>query len=171
MRADNSRHLIAAARRRAEQTRERAIAVLRRMDATGQRITFDSVSRAAGVSRSWLYAQQDLRAEIQRLRQRHPATPPAQAPPHRQRASDSSLLRRLEAATARIRQLEADNQQLRDALARALGERRAIEVLGQRNGRDTPNGELAENNQAVLSGIARRPVKDTSTSYRRRSKP
>jgi len=48
---------IAAARRRAEQTRERAIAALRLMDATGQRITFDAVSRAAGVSRSWLYAQ------------------------------------------------------------------------------------------------------------------
>ena len=138
MQADNSRHVIAAARRRAEQTRERAIAALRRMDATGQRITFNTVSRAAGVSRSWLYAQQDLRAEIQRLRQRHPATPPPQVPPQRQRASDTSLLRRLEAATARIRRLETDNQQLRDALARALGERRAIEVLGQVNGRDTP---------------------------------
>ena len=135
---DNPRHVIAAARRRAEATRERAIAELRRMDAAGQRITFDSVSRAAGVSRSWLYAQQDLRAEIQRLRQRHPATPPPQVPPQRQRASDTSLLRRLEAATARIRRLETDNQQLRDALARALGERRAIEVLGQVNGRDTP---------------------------------
>ena len=138
MRADNSRHVIAAARRRAEQTRQRAVTALRRMDATGQRITSDSVSRAAGVSRSWLYAQPDLRAEIQRLRQRHPATPPWQAPPQRQRASDTSLLRRLEAATARIRHLETDNQQLRDALARALGERRAIEVLGPVNGRDTP---------------------------------
>ena len=138
MRADNSHHVIAAAHRRAEQTRQRAIAALRRMDATGQRITFDAVSRAAGVSRSWLYAQQDLRAEIQRLRQRHPAAPPAPVPPQRQRASASSLPRRLEAAAARIRHLEADNQQLRDALARALGERRAIEVLGQMNGRDTP---------------------------------
>ena len=138
MRADNSRHVIAAAHRRAEQTRQRAVIALRRLDATGQRITFDAVSRAAGVSRSWLYAQQDLRAEIQRLRQRHPATPPPQVPPHRQRASDSSLLRRLEASTARIRQLEADNRQLRDALARALGERRAIDVLGEMNGRDTP---------------------------------
>jgi hypothetical protein len=137
MRADNSHHVIAAAQRRAERTRQRAVTALRRMDATGQRITFDSVSRAAGVSRSWLYAQQDLRAEIQRLRQRHPATPP-QVPPQRQRASDTSLLRRLEAATARIRHLETDNQQLRDALARALGEHRAIEVLGQMNGRDTP---------------------------------
>jgi Family of unknown function (DUF6262) len=171
MRADNSRHVIAAAHRRAEQTRQRAVTALRRMDATGQRITFDAVSRAAGVSRSWLYAQPDLRAEIQRLRQRHPATAPAQAPPHRQRASDTSLLRRLEAATARIRQLETDNQQLRDALARALGERRVIEVLGQKNDRDTPSEQPAENNQAVLSGIARRPVKDTSTSHRRRSKP
>jgi len=134
MRADNSRHVIAAARRRAEQTRQRAVTA----DATGQPITFDAVSRAAGVSRSWLYAQPDLRAEIQRLRQRHPATPPWQAPPQRQRASDTSLLRRLEAATARIRHLETDNQQLRDALARALGERRAIEVLGPVNGRDTP---------------------------------
>jgi hypothetical protein len=54
MRADNSQHVIAAARRRAEQTRQRAIAALRRMDATGQRITFDAVSREARVSRSWL---------------------------------------------------------------------------------------------------------------------
>ena len=118
MRTDNSRHVIAAARRRAEQTRQRAVTTLRRMDATGQPITFDAVSRAAGVSRSWLYAQDDLRTEIQQLRQRHPATLPPQAPPQRQRASDTSLLRRLEAATARIRRLETDNQQLRDALAR-----------------------------------------------------
>jgi Family of unknown function (DUF6262) len=138
MRADNSRHVVAAAHRRAEQTRQRAVAALRRMDATSQRITFDAVAREAGVSRSWLYTQDDLRAQIGRLRQRHPATSPAPVPPQRQRASASSLLRRLEAATARIRHLEADNQQLRDALARALGERRATEVLAHTGGRDTP---------------------------------
>ena len=132
MRADNSRHVIAAAHRRAEQTRQRAIAALRRMDATGQRITFDAVAREACVSRSWLYAQDDLRVQIERLRQRHPAAPEAPVPPQRQQASASSLLRRLEAATARIRHLEADNQQLRGALARALGERRTADVLGQK---------------------------------------
>jgi Family of unknown function (DUF6262) len=134
MRADNSRHVVAAARRRAAQTRQRAITALRRMDAAGQRITFDAVAREAGVSRSWLYAQDDLRTQIEQLRQRHPAAPAALNPPQRQQASASSLLRRLEAATDRIRRLEADNQQLRDALARALGERRAADVLG----RDTP---------------------------------
>lgn len=138
MPADNSHHVIAAARRRAERTRQRAIAALRRMDATGQHITFDAVAREAGVSRSWLYAQDDLRAQIERLRQRHPATPSAPVPPRRQQASASSLLRRLEAATARIRRLEADNQQLHDALAQALGERRAAEVLGHNGIHDTP---------------------------------
>src|SRR5258707_7151328 len=138
MRADNTHHVIRAARRRAEQTRERAVAALRRMDATGQRITFETVAKQARVSKSWLYSRQDLRDEIARLRDRHPVAPSAPAPPQRQRASDSSLLRRLEAATTRIRSLEADNQQLRDALARALGERRAAEVIGQPGSRDTP---------------------------------
>ncbi len=108
MRADNSRHIITAARHRAEQTRQRAIAALRRLDAAGQPISFDAVARQASVSRSWLYAQQDLRTEIQRLRQ-----------------------------------LEADNQQLRDALARAFGERRANGALRQAS-RDTPNENSSE---------------------------
>jgi len=138
MRADNTCYVIQAAQHRAQQTRQRAVTTLRRMDAAGQRITFDAVSREAAVSRSWLYAQDELRAEIERLRQRHPAAAAAPVPPQRQRASETSLLRRLEAATARIRQLEADNQQLRDALARALGELRAADVLGQASHRDTP---------------------------------
>ena len=48
MRADNSHHVIQAAQRRAQQTRQRAVTALRRMDATGQRITFDAVAREAG---------------------------------------------------------------------------------------------------------------------------
>jgi hypothetical protein len=128
MRADSTVHIIEAARRRAEQTRQRAIAALRRMDAAGQRITFDAVSSEAGVSRSWLYAQHDLRAQIERLRARQqhaPASPPV---PGRQRATPASLLRRLEGATARIRALESENQQLREALERALGEQRAAAI-------------------------------------------
>ena len=79
MRADNSRHIVAAARQRAEQARQRAVTTLRRMDATGQQITFDAVAASASVSRSWLYAQTDLRAQIEALRQRqrrHPRPRP-----------------------------------------------------------------------------------------------
>ncbi len=144
MPADNTRHLRAAAQRRAEQTRRRAVAALRRMDAAGTPITLNSLAREARVSRSWLYTQHDLRAEVERLRRRHqpPTAPPV--PPERQRASDASLLQRLHAATERIRRLEHDNQQLRDALARALGERRTTDILGRQGGRDTPNGKPAK---------------------------
>ena len=144
MRADNSRHLIKAAQQRAEQTRRRAVAALRRMDASGETISFESVAREAGVSRSWLYAQADLRHVIERHRGRHQKQPSSAVPPERQRASDTSLLRRLEAATERIRHLESDNRELRDALAQALGEQRTSAILGTRSRRDTPNKTSSE---------------------------
>ncbi|MGW0886263.1 DUF6262 family protein [Streptomyces sp. NPDC002671] len=77
MRADNSPHVIAAARQRAAATRARAIVAMRRMDTAGQPVTFDVVAREAGVSRSWLYTQPDLRAEIAGLRERHGPAPVA----------------------------------------------------------------------------------------------
>jgi hypothetical protein len=92
MRADNTRHIIAAAHQRHELTRAKAIQALRTLDAEGSPVTFEAVAQAAAVSRSWLYAQADVRAEIERLRaayRRAPATPV----PARQRSSDASLLR------------------------------------------------------------------------------
>lgn len=116
----------------------------RRLDQAGTAITFDAVAREAGVSRSWLSSQADLRGEIQALRARR--QPPASTPRtrHRQAASDASLLRRLEAATQRIRQLEEDNRQLREALAEALGATRAARITGKNSRRDTPGQQAAE---------------------------
>jgi hypothetical protein len=122
MRADNSHHVIAAARQRSQATKRRAVAALRRIDNAGMPINFDAVAREAKVSRSWLYNQPDLRTEIERLRGRQ--RPTARAIPDRQRATDASLHQRLQIATDRIRQLETDNQRLRQALAEALGARR-----------------------------------------------
>ncbi|MFJ9908755.1 DUF6262 family protein [Streptomyces sp. NPDC101152] len=98
--------------------------ILRGIPGFGRGVTFETVAKQAGVSRSWLYAQPDLRAEIERLRAAHRREPRSPVPA-RQRTSDASLLRRLEAANARIRRLTEENQQLREQLARALGEQRA----------------------------------------------
>lgn len=130
MRADNSRHIVAAARQRHEYTRAKAVQALRTLDAEGQHVTFQAVAGRADVSRSWLYAQPDLRAEIERLRrvqQRAPESPV----PVGQRASDTSLLRRLEVANDRIQSLVNENRNLRDQLARALGELRDLRTRGR----------------------------------------
>ena len=123
MRADNSIHLATAARQRHEHTRAKAIAAMHELDRTGAMLTFESVARHAGVSRSWIYTQTDLKDEIGRLRaQRRPE--PRTPLPARQRASDDSLRRRLEIANRRNRELADENQRLRRQLACALGQLR-----------------------------------------------
>jgi Family of unknown function (DUF6262) len=124
MRADNTAPLRSAARRRRELTRAKAIRALRELGHAGTPVTFETAARAAGVSRSWLYTQNDIRAEIERLRH---ATRQAPAPPipASQRASDASLRQRLAEASNRNRQLAQENQQLRRQLAHALGDQRA----------------------------------------------
>ena len=56
----------------------------------------------------------------------------------RQGASAASLLRRLELAHQRIKQLTDDNRRLRDQLARAHGQRRAERQTGPTRVRSTP---------------------------------
>lgn len=135
MRADNSRHIVEAAHRRSEYTRSKAIQALRELDAAGQSVTFEAVAKRAGVSRSWLYGQPDLRTEVESLRAARRRASAFQLP-SRQRTSDASLLRRLEAANMRVRQLIEENRRLRDQLAHALGEQRADRIMTER-GRGT----------------------------------
>ena len=123
MRADNTGPLISTAQRRRELTRAKAIKALRELDHAGTPVTFETVARAGGVSRSWLYSQRDSRIEIERLRAatRRAPSPPI---PTSQRASDDSLRHRLQEANKRNRGLAEDNARLRRQLAHALGDQR-----------------------------------------------
>ena len=123
MRPDN---LTAAAAQRHELTRAKAIQALRELDRAGAPVTFASVASAAGISRSWLYTQPDLRGQIQELR--NTAAPSGPALPARQRASDPSLRARLAVALERNHQLAGENARLRRQLARALGDQRSARL-------------------------------------------
>jgi hypothetical protein len=122
MRADNSIHLTTAARQRHEHTRAKAIAAMHELDRAGAVLTFESVARHAGVSRSWIYTQTDIKDEIRRLRELNRRQP--SLTPSSQRASDDSLRQRLEIANRRNRELADENQRLRRQLACALGHNR-----------------------------------------------
>jgi hypothetical protein len=144
MRADNSIHLVAAAQQRHELTRAKAIAAMHELDRAGAVITFESVARHAGVSRSWIYTQPDIKDEIHRLRAQHRG--PTAPIPSPQRASGESLRRRLEISNRRNRELADENQQLRRQLANALGQLRD-------NGRTRPAARqsVAHRNSVTIS--------------------
>jgi hypothetical protein len=120
MRPDAAAPLAQAAARRHELTRAKAIQALRELDRAGTPVTFAAVASAAGISRSWLYAQPDIRDQIQRLRATRNGTP-ASAIPASQRATEASLHARLTAVLQRNQALADENARLRRQLAHALG--------------------------------------------------
>ena len=117
----NHNPLAAAAARRHELTRSRAVQALRELDRSGVPVTFAGVAQAAGISRSWLYTQPDISGQIRRLRQETNAAGFAGGIPAAQRSTDASLRARLAAALDRNKQLAHENARLRRQLAHALG--------------------------------------------------
>jgi hypothetical protein len=124
--------LAEAAARRHQLTRSKAIQALRELDRAGGPVTFAAVAETAGISRSWLYTQPDIRSQIQRLRDASGQSRPA-AVPARQRATDASLRSRLNTALERNRQLTEENSRLRQQLARALGDQRSARTRSGNN--------------------------------------
>ena len=74
--ADNTRYLAQANAQRRQATLARAQAAISQLDRDGQPVTFCSVSRAAGVSRAWLYRENDIHAAIVSLRTACPQATP-----------------------------------------------------------------------------------------------
>jgi hypothetical protein len=121
--ADNSRFIVHAAKERHRRSVERVLDVLRRFDRDGVPITFVGVAAAASVSRTWLYREPTLRAEILRRRSTAP-TPPTPLVPVAQRATAGSQQRKIEALNEELRWFREDNARLRAQLERSLGEQR-----------------------------------------------
>lgn len=126
MRRDNSHHLVAAAQRRRADTLQRARQALHELDETGQRRTIMQIAAHAGVSRSWLYAQPELRDQLRRLTAISETPEPALA--RVERGSDASLRKRLTLAHQRIAELDDENRQLRNQIAVLHGQLRANRI-------------------------------------------
>lgn len=122
MRRNNSHHLIAAAQRRRADTLERARQALHELGETGQRHTIVQIAAHAGVSRSWLHAQPELRDQLRRLTAI--SEPSASAPARIEPGSDASLRQRLTLAHERIRELDDETRQLRNQIALLHGQLR-----------------------------------------------
>lgn len=113
-RADNSAFLTLANARRHQAALTAARRTIDQLRREGKPVNYTAVAHAAGVSRTWLYRQDQIKDLISQLRDHEP---PAAA----QHASTDSLRERLDTARAEITRLRAENRSLRDQLARQLG--------------------------------------------------
>ena len=127
------RALAATAARRTLDSEQRVRSALRALDADGATISFAAVAEHARVSRAFLYAHAELRAEIEALRSIHTAAPARL--PVRQRASDASVRARLRAALDENQRQREELAALREELALAHGRVRELELDRRVGGR------------------------------------
>ena len=116
-RADNSAFLAQANARRHQAALPAAHHAIEQLQRRGRPVTFSTVAQSAGVSRGWLYRQDQIRDLISQQRALKP--PATRLTAHR--ATADSLRQRLDAARAEITRLRAENHSLREQLARQLG--------------------------------------------------
>ena len=116
-RADNSPSLAQANARRHQAALTAAHHAIEQLRREGKPVNYAAVAHVAGVSRTWLYSQDQIRDLISDLREHKPSPTALTA----QRASTSSLRQRLDTASAEITRLRNENRSLRDQLARQLG--------------------------------------------------
>jgi hypothetical protein len=119
-RADNSAFLAQANARRHQAALAAARHAIEQLQREGTAINYTVVALSAGVSRTWLYRQDQIRDLISQLRQQHQQHAPAAALAS-QRASTDSLRQRLDTARAEITRLRTENRSLREQIARQLG--------------------------------------------------
>lgn len=118
-----------AAQARHDHTLRRARTALCTLARRGEPITVRGVATAAGVSRSWLYQQPQLLAEIDRLRQaRRNRTPSV---PAQQRATIDSLRQQIRTYREEITRLRAEIASLNEQLAHHLGAARTAAITAR----------------------------------------
>ena len=124
---EHTERLRRAAEARHEKTLAKAVAALRSLAGAPEPITFGRLARTAGVSRSWLYRQPELRQQVEQLRQSRP--PKGSGVPTVQRASEESNRQKIAMYREELARLQAENRDLREQLARKLGAARAAAVI------------------------------------------
>jgi hypothetical protein len=108
------------AQRRSQEARRRVDQAITRLVREHKPVNFNTVAQSAGVTKSYLYTQSDIRARIEALRasQHIPKRQCQSVPSERTEASKDLLLA---AKDRRIKTLEEENRQLKAELKKALG--------------------------------------------------
>jgi len=120
----NTSGLLAHAQRKSQQTQQRVHQVIDQLLRGQQIVNFNTVAKAANVTKSYLYAHQDVRERIEALRtqqgQERIERQWAERQQHQAR-TDKTKDVLLAAKDRRIKALEAENRKLKEELKVARG--------------------------------------------------
>lgn len=120
----NTHGLLAYAHRKAEETQKRVHQAVDQLLRERQIVNFNTVAKAANVTKSYLYAHQDVRERIEALRTQQAQERFEQQWTERQQhptRTDKTKEVLLAAKDRRIKALEAENRQLKEELKVARG--------------------------------------------------
>ncbi len=120
----NTRGLLAYAQRKAAETQHRVHQTIDQLLRQQQTVNFNTVAKAANVTKGYLYAHQDVRERIEALRtqqgQERLERQWAERQQHPTRTDNTKDVL-LEARDRRIKALEAENRKLKEELKVARG--------------------------------------------------
>jgi len=108
----NTRAIVQLAAEKSRQARLRVVAAITAMQREGAAVNFNTICRAARVSKTFLYdpKHSDLAQQIRSFRQTHPQSSSL----HRSNKSDSAKDAQIARFKERVRQLEAQVRSLKD---------------------------------------------------------
>lgn len=106
----NTEGLKQNAQKKREQSFQKVEQGIQKLLRAKEAINFNTVAKASGVSKAWLYKEPKIKARIEFLRESHSESKKI---PVKERASDSSKDTIIKTLKERIKKLEAENRGLR----------------------------------------------------------
>ena len=141
-----------AAKKKRQQSFEKAEEGIRKLIKEKRPINFNTVAEISGVSKAWLYKQPGIRSRIEHLRQKSGSR---KKTPVQHRASDASKNTLIKNLKERIKRLEADNKDLRRQNEVAYGHILKVRDLEKENQRlRAENERLRQPQQAESDSVS-----------------
>ncbi len=117
--ADKMRGLTENGRKRTQETRTKALNTIRQLTASGYKVNFNSVCKQSGISKSFLYEDEEIRLRIEAQRACDVNNEMNRRAKYDKTARSKNVI--IEAKDKRIAKLEAENQKLRTELEHLRG--------------------------------------------------
>ncbi|WML24424.1 DUF6262 family protein [Neobacillus sp. OS1-33] len=115
----NTEAVVAYAKKKKEETVDKVEQTIKQLIQQNEKINFNTVTIAAGVSKSYLYNQTELRERIETLRQQQrEVASPKNIKKNMNVENKDSLI---QVFRERIRELEKENKQLKEEIKRVNG--------------------------------------------------